>query len=108
MSTPVYYLMTIELHAGMADVLRRYEQQAVPVMQRYGGRLVYVFRPVHAAASTIPDEVHLLVFDSEQGFAAFRADPELHAVRRLRDAAVKRVSVLALHAFPVGEYLMPS
>lgn len=107
MSTPVYFLVLIELNAGMADQLRRYEQQAVPVMRRHGGQLVYVFRPVAGTASTVPDEVHLLAFESEAGFVAFRNDPELHAVRQLRDAAVKQAIVLPLHSISLESYLTP-
>ena len=91
----------------MADRLRRYEQQAAPVMERHGGRFVQVLRPLRAEAGDGPDEVHLLAFESEQGFAAFRADPELQAARQLRDAAVKRASVLPLHAIALEEYLAP-
>lgn len=104
----IYVLVLIELNADMADMLRHYEQQAAPIMQRHGGRFVYVLKPTPSAPGGVPDEVHLLAFESEQGFAAFRADPDLHAIRHLRDAVVKEASVLPLHAIPLRSHFTNS
>lgn len=58
--------------------------------------------------SDADEEIHLLVFESEQGFLAFRQDPELHYYRHLREAAVKHAQVVPLQAIPLAEYLTPS
>ncbi|MBV9789595.1 MAG: DUF1330 domain-containing protein [Chloroflexi bacterium] len=104
----VYYLVSIVLHPAMDEMLRQYEVHAARVMQRHGGQFVYVLKPTHAAASDAADEIHLLVFESEQGFLAFRQDPELDLYRHLREAAVKHAHVVPLQAIPLAEYLMPS
>ena len=63
--------------------------------------------PLRAATGDGPDEGHLLAFNSEQGFAAFRADPALQAAGQLRDAAVRQARVLPLYAVALDEYLAP-
>ena len=103
----VYYLVSIVLHPGMDDVLRQYEAQAAPIMQRHGGQFVYVLKPMHGVTNAA-DEIHLLVFASEQDFLAFRQDPELQQYRHLREAAVKHAQVVPTEAIPLAEYLAPS
>ncbi|HEY0602648.1 MAG TPA: DUF1330 domain-containing protein [Herpetosiphonaceae bacterium] len=104
----VYYLVSIVLHPGMGDVLRQYEFHAAPIMQRHGGQFVYVLKPMHALTNDAADEIHLLVFESEQGFLDFRQDPDLHQYRHLREAAVKHAQVVPLQAISLTEYLTPA
>jgi uncharacterized protein (DUF1330 family) len=103
----VYYVVSIVLYPGMGEVLRRYEQQAAPIMQRHGGQFVYVLRPISTPIDGEADEIHLLAFESEQGFLGFRQDPALQPYVHLREAAVKHVQIVKLHAIPLAEYLNP-
>lgn len=104
----VYYLVSIVLHPQMGEVLRQYEAHAARVMQRHGGQFVYVLKPTQTVTNDEADEIHLLVFESEQGFLHFRQDPELHHYRHLREAAVKHAQVVPLQAIPLTEYLTPA
>lgn len=104
----VYYVVSIVLHPEMGEVLRQYEAQAARIMQRHGGQFVYVLKPMHAGPSNDAEEIHLLAFESEQGFLDFRQDPELHQYRHLREVAVKHAQVLPVQAIPLAEYLTPS
>jgi hypothetical protein len=98
------YLVSIGVHPGQEATLREYERHAVRVMRRHGGDFERVLRPAGPAGGG-PDEVHLLAFATPDGFARFRADPELERYRPLRDAAVRQVSVVALTDVPLAEYL---
>lgn len=102
----VCYLVLITVRPGQLNALRAYERAVGPVMARHGGRLERVLQPVSGDAAEF-DEVHLLAFDDEHGFAAFRADPDRAAYDQLREAAVERAIVLQVQDVPVAEYLGP-
>ena len=101
----VYYLVSVFVRPGELEMLRRYEQAAGPIMGKYGGRFVRVFRPLLAGESEeTPDEVHLLVFPSEEAFAGFRGDEGLRPYYPLREQAVGRATFLRLVDVPLEEY----
>ena len=67
---------------------RTFEGHAARVMKRYGGAIERTVVLAAAAASEIHEEVHLVRFPSAEAFEAYRADPEIAAVRHLRDESV--------------------
>lgn len=101
-----YYLIVITVQPGQLDTLRAYERAVAPVMARHGGRLKRVLRPV-AGDTEESQEAHILAFRDNDGFAAFRADPERAAYDRLRQASVAQATVLQVQDVPVAEYLGP-
>lgn len=104
-SSEVYYLVSVFVRPGELETLRRYEQAAAPIMARHGGRFVRVFRPLNPGESgETPDEVHLLVFPSEEAFAGFRGDEELRPYLPLREQAVGRATFLKLVDVPLDDY----
>ena len=48
----VLYLALIYLHPGQQDALRRYENLALPVFRRHGGRFERILKPVDARRTT--------------------------------------------------------
>jgi uncharacterized protein (DUF1330 family) len=101
-----HYLVLIHAHPDKQEVLRQYERQADPIMRRHGGGFERVLRPIKGADDPdTPDEVHLLAFASAEGFAAFRADPDLLPLRALREEAVRRAVVIAAADVPLARYL---
>ena len=80
MKPAAVYLVLIYLQPGQIEALRRYENRALPVFERHGGRFERIMRPApapdgSAADPDIPDEVHLLRFDTPDGLDAVRRDP---------------------------------
>lgn len=104
----MYYLILIFLNPGKHEVLRQYEKEAVHLMARHGGRFEHVFQPQSAPESEIPDEVHLLNFDTDDGFQAFRADPDLNQFKGLREEAVRKAIVLPMTDYPLSDYFKES
>lgn len=87
----IYMNVLIYLKPGQAEAFRAYEDGALPRLERYGGRVECMFKPTRVAGELeLPDEVHLLSFESEEGFERYRADPQVAALGALREASVAR------------------
>lgn len=70
---PVARLQVLAIfHLGRADLGRfeAYERAVLPLLEHHDGRLE---RAVRAKGGEV--EVHLLQFDTKEGFERFRADP---------------------------------
>jgi glyoxylase I family protein len=84
----------LTVRRAMVDEFRRFEREAARVMARYGGAIE---RQV-----TIPDdpggdrfrEVHIVTFPDDQAWATYRSDPEMLALRPLREACVVETEIL--------------
>ena len=64
----VLYVVLIYLQPAQQDALRRYENLALPVFRRHGGRFERILSPVRVpgalADPEAPDEIHLLRFET--------------------------------------------
>ena len=87
----IFMNVLIYLTPGQAEVFRAYEDGALPRLARYGGRVECMFKPAQVGGELeLPDEVHLLSFESEHGFEQYRADPVVARLGDLREASVAR------------------
>ena len=101
------YLVLIYLQPGQTEALRRYENRALPVFERHGGRFEQILRPApdgSAADPDVPDEVHLLCFDTPEGLDAVRRDPEMVALLPLRREVVRRAVLVRVEDVPLDGY----
>jgi uncharacterized protein (DUF1330 family) len=105
------YLALIYLHPGQQDALRRYENLALPVFRRHGGRFERILSPRRAAAQPVdpdePDEIHLLRFEAEDGLDAVRRDPEMAALAPIRREIVRKALLLRVDDVPLERYFKP-
>ena len=73
----------VEMAPGHADAGQRYEDAVLGLLDRYGGTLERRTRSMDGTT-----EVHLIRFQSRDGYQAFRIDPDRAAHRvRAGDAA---------------------
>lgn len=80
------------------DALEEFEQRAVIIMKKYGGRMVTAFetlRDVNGAGH----ELHLIEFPGEAAFANYRSDPDLLGLAALRERAIKHTEVQVSSTF---------
>lgn len=107
----VLYVALIYLHPGQRDALRRYENLALPVFRRHGGRFERVLSPARvpgaAADPDAPDEIHLLRFETAGGLEAVRRDPEMLALGPLRREIVRKALLLRVEDVPLAGYFRP-
>ena len=71
-------LATYDLSGADIALFERHEAAVLPLLARHGGRLLQRVRALDAAF-----EIHLLAFDGEAGFQAYRADPDRLAAQPL-------------------------
>lgn len=87
----LYFTILIYVKEGKDAVFRSYEDQALPHLAKHGGRVECMFAPTTISGNlALPDEVHVLSFDTADGFTRYRADPEVQALASLRDASVEK------------------
>jgi hypothetical protein len=102
------YLALIYLHPGQQDALRRYENLALPVFRRHGGRFERILSPARPASGQpdpdAPDEIHLLRFETPEGMEAIRRDPEMAALGPLRREIVRKALLVRVDDVPLEGY----
>lgn len=102
------YLVLIYLHPGQKEALRRYENLALPVFRRHGGRFERILSPSPASSGApdrdAPDEIHLLRFETPDGLDAVRRDPEMVALAPLREALVRKARLVRVDDLPLDRY----
>lgn len=98
-----FITILVYLHSGEQARFREYEEQAVPLMWEYGGRVETMYRPKTIAGAgdlETPDEVHVLSFATPDGYRLYRSDPRSAEIAHLREASVKRVVFLTGDSIP--------
>ena len=107
----VLSLALIYLHPGQQDALRRYENLALPVFRRHGGRFERILSPRRAPGGSPdpdePDEIHLLRFETAEGLDAVRRDPEMAALAPLRREIVRKALLVRVDDVPLDRYFTP-
>ena len=88
----IYITQLIFLKAGEEDAFHEFEDHAIPLMEAYGGKVLYRLRPNETSyisgIAEKPYEIHFLSFPSESDLAAFLQDD-----RRLEHVHLKEASV---------------
>ncbi len=90
-------LGTYDLSRADIALFEQYEAAVLPLLARHGGRLLQRVRSLDAAF-----ELHLIAFDTDQGFECYRTDPDREATRDLfersgAESAITPVKDMAGH-----------
>ena len=73
-------VMIADIPSGAEKGFQAYESAVLPLLPRHGGRLERRFRTGDALT-----EVHIVSFESQEGFESYRADEERQAHKGLLD-----------------------
>ena len=81
-------VMVADIPSGAEDTFQAYESAVLPLLPRHGGRLERRFRTDDALT-----EVHIVSFESQEGFESYLADEERQSHKELLDGlhVVQRV-----------------
>jgi uncharacterized protein (DUF1330 family) len=83
----------IYLKAGQAELFEQFEAMALPLIGKYNGRLLLRVRPPAEAFieahTDLPDEIHIVEFDSEDDFSQFLKDETRQQFIHLKEAAIR-------------------
>ena len=95
MNAPIFVIARLFVHPGCEAEFRQFETAAARIMERYGGHIEKVIRPLSANhEGPLPHEIHLVSFPSQEQFEAYRADAELAGLAALRQAAIARTELV--------------
>ena len=94
----LYYTQILFLKPGQETVFHNFEDQVLPLLQRYQGELIYRVRPAESAviatAMGYPYEIHLVTFPTKADFEAYRDDPQRRQSMNLKDQSIDRILLI--------------
>lgn len=89
----IYLTQLIFVHAGKEELFHQFEDLAIPLMEKYKGRVIYRIRPDNkcaiAAEEELPYEIHFISFESEHDLNKFMQDDERMKFIHLKNESVK-------------------
>ena len=91
----IYITQLIYLHPGMETTFEKFESAALPLVDKYNGKLLLRVRPgegaLVAGEMVLPYEIHLVSFDDEADFERFKADPSREGMLHLKNKSVRKM-----------------
>lgn len=94
----LYITQLIYIHEGKEQIFHQFEDVAIPLIEKYNGKLLLRFRPepgqLIAGELEMPYEVHLVSFPEEADFNAFKLDKEREKFLHLKDASVRKMLLI--------------
>lgn len=88
----IYITQLIFIKQGKESMFQEFESHAIPLMEKYGGKMLYRIRPqkedIQSEAKEIPYEIHFISFESETHLEQFINDDN-----RLKYVHLKNTSV---------------
>ena len=89
----IYITQLIFIKEGKEEKFLEFERHAIPLMEKYNGKIIYRLRPSSDdfidANIELPYEIHFILFDSEQNLAKFMKDDSRLGFIHLKDESVK-------------------
>ncbi|PIB37103.1 DUF1330 domain-containing protein [Reichenbachiella sp. 5M10] len=91
----MYIIQLIYIHQGQEEVFHEFESLAIPLMEKYNGKLIQRIRPGQAAFiagdDEKPYEVHIVSFDSQDDFDRFKQDDTRKQFLHLKEQSVRSI-----------------
>ncbi|HPH45410.1 MAG TPA: DUF1330 domain-containing protein [Chryseolinea sp.] len=89
----IHITQLIYIKPGEEATFHRFEEVAIPIIQRYNGKLLLRVRPdpneIIEANTEIPYEIHWVSFESEDDFENFKHDKERLQFLHLKEQSIK-------------------
>lgn len=90
----IYITQLIFVKEGKEATFLEFEKFAIPLMEKYNGKVVYRIRPDKANfidnnQTELPYEIHFISFESEENLTDFLIDEERLKFMHLKDESVK-------------------
>lgn len=89
----IYITQLIYVIKGQEEVFHQFEEMAIPIISKYNGRLMLRIRPkddsVVEQCIQKPYEIHLVEFDSQKDFDAFKNDEERKKFLHLKEKSIE-------------------
>ncbi len=82
----------VKLKVKNFDALDAFERQAVKIMEKHSGKMMFAFET--AKDTTGGEEIHVLEFPNEEAFIAYRKDDAHKALAELRESAIISTDII--------------
>lgn len=94
----IYITQLIFIKEGKEALFHEFEDYAIPLIEKYNGKLLYRVRPdASAFVSALhekPYEIHLVTFDSEEDLKRFMKDDTRLQFIHLKNESVKTILLI--------------
>ncbi len=91
----IYITQLIFVKEGQEAAFHEFEQHAIPLMEKYNGKVLYRLRPSGEDFIDLeeepPYEIHFISFDAEGDLQAFLKDDSRLKFVHLKDKSVKSI-----------------
>lgn len=91
----IYLTQLIFVKEGEEKVFHEFEDFAIPLMEKYNGRIIHRIRPTEEAFISEnpeqPYEIHFISFDSEKDFDKFMQDEERKKLIHLKEKSIESI-----------------
>ncbi len=89
----IYITQLIFVKEGKEEIFLAFENHAIPLMEKYNGRILYRLRPDEksfvTAEGELPFEIHFISFDSEQDLSDFMKDDNRLKFIHLKEESIR-------------------
>ena len=91
----IYITQLIYLKHGKEDVFHEFENFAIPLMERYNGKIIYRIRPTQENFVDLknepPYEIHFMSFESENDLKEFMSDDSRLQFIHLKNESIESI-----------------
>ncbi|TNE53843.1 MAG: DUF1330 domain-containing protein [Bacteroidetes bacterium] len=89
----IYITQIIYIHEDKEDLFLEFEKHAIPLMNKYNGKLIHRIRPNKESyidgVDEIPYEIHFISFDSQDDLNCFMKDDSRNDFVHLKNESVR-------------------
>ena len=94
----IFITQLIFVKEGKESIFLKFENHAIPLMEKYGGKILYRLRPKEkdfiSEEKETPYEIHLISFESEHQLNAFMNDDTRLEFIHLKNESVKSMLLI--------------
>lgn len=89
----IYFTQLIFVKEGKEELFHQFENLALPLLEKYNGKILYRLRPDNEAFISAyeekPYEIHLVTFPTEEDFEKFMHDDNRNKFLHLKEESVR-------------------
>lgn len=94
----IYFTQLVFIREGKEEIFHEFENSVLPLLELYGGHLLYRVRPttgtiLHSEVG-VPYEIHLISFPSEENLKAYTSDNKRQQYLTLKNDSVQQVLLI--------------
>ena len=94
----IYITQVIFIKEGKEEAFQEFESFAIPLMEKYGGKMIYRIRPnaesIISDSQEVPYEIHFISFESETALNNFLSNEGRKKLIHLKEYAIKSTIVV--------------